>query len=130
VAEPTAGQLASLRDEILRLARIVDNLRALASARAAALQLTQRRCDLADIAAAADSLSSSFAAAGVCIERRLTAVPIMGDPGRLHEVITNPLANALKFTQAGGSVLIEAWPHERQARISVSDTGIGIPPMS
>jgi two-component system, OmpR family, sensor histidine kinase BaeS len=129
IAEPTPGQLASLRDEVLRLARIVGDLSTLASAEAATLQLDQHRCDLADIAAAAAaSLSGSFDAAGVSIERRLTRVQITGDPGRLHEVITNLLTNALKFTPPGGSVLLEAGPDELQARLSVSDTGAGIPP--
>ncbi len=129
VAEPTPGQLASLRDEVLRLARIVGDLSVLASAESAALQLSQRRCDLSDIAAAAaDSLSGSFSTAGVSIDRRLTEVQVMGDPGRLHEVITNLLVNALKFTPAGGSVLLESGLRELQAMLSVSDTGVGIPP--
>ncbi len=129
VAEPTPGQLASLRDEVLRLARIVGDLSVLASAESAALQLSQRRCDLSDIAAAAaDSLSGSFSTAGVSIDRRLTEVQVMGDPGRLHEVITNLLVNALKFTPAGGSVLLESGLRELQAMLSVSDTGEGIPP--
>jgi two-component system, OmpR family, sensor histidine kinase BaeS len=129
VAEPTPGQLVSLRDEVLRLARIVDDLRVLASAETAALQLSRQRCDLADIAAgAARSLSGSFDTAGVSLERRLTAVQITGDPGRLHEVITNLLVNALKFTPAGGSVLLEAGPHDLQATLAVTDTGIGIEP--
>ena len=40
VVEPTPAQLASLRDEVLRLARMVDDLQTLAAAEAAALQLT------------------------------------------------------------------------------------------
>jgi two-component system, OmpR family, sensor histidine kinase BaeS len=129
VIEPTPRQLTSLHDEVLRLARIVDDLAALAAAEAAALQLAQRRCDLADIVGtAADSLSGSFDTAGVSLERRLTEVQVMGDPGRLHEVITNLLTNALKFTPAGGSVLLESGPRELQATLSVSDTGAGIQP--
>jgi signal transduction histidine kinase len=129
VAEPTPGQLASLRDEVLRLARLVDDLGVLASAETAALQLSQRRCDLADIAAgAAGSLSGAFDTAGVSIEQRLASVQIMGDPGRLHEVVTNLLINALKFTPSGGAVLIECGPRERQGMLSVSDTGMGIEP--
>jgi two-component system sensor histidine kinase BaeS len=129
VVQPTPGQLGSLRDEVLRLARIVDDLRVLSSAEAAALQLTRRRCDLADIAAGAvDSLSGSFDTAGVSIERRLTGVQIMGDQGRLREVITNLLVNALKFTPAGGSVLLETGPRQARATLSVSDTGMGIQP--
>jgi two-component system, OmpR family, sensor histidine kinase BaeS len=129
VTEPTPEQLASLHDEVLRLARIVGDLQALAAAEAAALQLTQRRCDLAGIAAAAaDSLAASFDTAGISLERRLADVRVMGDPGRLHEVIINLLTNAVKFTPAGGRVLLEAGPHEQQARLRVGDTGAGIPP--
>ncbi len=52
VTEPTPGQLASLlRDEVLRLARMVGDLQTLAAADAAALQLTLSREDLAGIAA-------------------------------------------------------------------------------
>src|ERR1700743_1732297 len=52
VAEPTPAELTSLRDEVLRLARMVDDLQTLAAADAAALQLALRPADLAGIAAA------------------------------------------------------------------------------
>ena len=111
VAEPTPAQLTSLRDEVLRLARMVDGLQRLASAEAAALQLTLVPCDLAAIAAAAaDSLAATFDAADISVERRLTEVQIMGDQGRLHEVIVNLLTNAVKFTPAGGRVMVETGP--------------------
>lgn len=129
VTEPTPAQLASLRDEVLRLARMVDDLQRLAAAEAAALQLTLVSCDLAGIAAAAaDGLAGAFDAAGISIDRRLAQVQVMGDPGRLREVITNLLTNAVKFTPSGGSVLLQAGLHEQQARLQVSDTGAGIPP--
>ena len=48
VAEPTAAELTSLRDEVLRLARMVGDLQDLAAADAAALHLTRQPCDLAD----------------------------------------------------------------------------------
>jgi two-component system sensor histidine kinase BaeS len=129
VAEPTPAQLASLHEEVLRLAHMVDDLQRLAAAEAASLQLTLIRCDLADLAAAAaDRLVAALDAAGISLQRRLTEVQVMGDPGRLHEVIANLLTNALKFTPAGGTVLIETEPHERQATLRVSDTGVGIPP--
>ncbi len=128
VAEPTPAQLTSLRDEVLRLARMVDGLQRLASAEAAALQLKLVPCDLADIAAAAvDSLAAGFDAADIGVERRLTEVQIMGDPGRLHEVTVNLLTNAVKFTQAGGRVLVETGPDGPRATIRVCDTGAGIP---
>jgi signal transduction histidine kinase len=129
VAEPTPAQLTSLRDEVLRLARMVDGLQRLASAEAAALQLTLIPCDLGAIAAAAaDGLSATFDAADISVERRLTEVQIMGDQGRLHEVIVNLLTNAVKFTPAGGRVLVETRPDGSRGALRVCDTGQGIPP--
>ena len=130
VTEPTREQLASLRDEVLRLARMVGDLQTLAAADAAALQLTLGRHDLADIAAvAADSLAGRFEAAGIALERQLTPVDVLADRGRLHQVIANLLTNALKFTPSGGRVTLRAGPAGAgpYAVLEVTDTGPGIP---
>ena len=129
VTEPTPEQLGSLRDEVLRLAHMVDDLQRLAAAEAAALQLTLVPCDLAEIAeTAASRLDGAFAAADIILKRRLASVQVMGDPVRLHEVVANLLTNALKFTPAGGSVLLETGPEGEQAVLRVRDTGPGIAP--
>ena len=128
VAEPTAGQLGSLRDEVLRLGRMVTDLQELAAADAAALQLTLRECDLAEVAAhAADSLSGRFEAAGISLQRRLASAVAAGDRRWLHQIVTNLLTNALKFTPAGGTVTIETWRLGPDAVLTVSDSGVGIP---
>ena len=128
VAEPTPAELGSLRDEVLRLARMVGDLQTLAAADAAALNLARRPCDLADLAAAAaDSLARRFEAAGITLDRRLAATPVLADPHWLHQVITNLLTNALKFTPAGGRVTITTGPSGGQAVLRVTDTGPGIP---
>ncbi|HKD87965.1 MAG TPA: HAMP domain-containing sensor histidine kinase [Streptosporangiaceae bacterium] len=127
LAEPTPDQLASLRDEVLRLARMVGDLQTLAAADAAALHLALSRCDLARIAeGAADSLVGRFEAAGIILERQFAPAEIHGDPRWLHQVITNLLTNALKFTPAGGRVTISAGPAGTDAVLSVTDTGAGI----
>jgi len=128
VAEPTPAELGSLRDEVLRLARMVGDLQTLAAADAAALNLVRSRCDLADLAAtAADSLARRFEAAGITLNRQLTASPVLADAHWLHQVITNLLTNALKFTPAGGRVTISTGLSEGEARLQVTDTGAGIP---
>ncbi|HUZ52723.1 MAG TPA: HAMP domain-containing sensor histidine kinase [Streptosporangiaceae bacterium] len=132
VAQPAAEDLVSLRDEVLRLARMVDDLQRLASAEAAALQLTLVPGDLAAIAqTAADRLADSFDAAGITLRRELTEVEVRCDPTRMHEIATNLLTNALKFTPPGGTVLLQTGPQEparEHALLRVSDTGIGIQP--
>ena len=129
VAEPTPAQLGSLRDEVLRLARMVGDLQTLAEADAAALHPVLRPADLAAVAAeAAGSLAGRFEAAGISVAQQLTPVPVLADAGRLHQVITNLLTNALKFTPAGGRVTVTAGPDGGQAVLRVTDTGPGIPP--
>ena len=128
VTEPTPGELSSLRDEVLRLARMVDDLQTLAASDAASLHLQRRRCDLAGIAAeAAGSLARRFEAAGIALRRQLSSAPVIGDPRWLHQLVTNLLGNAVKFTPAGGTVTIVTRPNGPDAVLEVADTGIGIP---
>ncbi len=56
----------------------------------------------------------------------------IGDAGRLRQVLTNLVGNAVKFTEKGHVLIrivgIETEPGSQQLHISVEDTGIGIPP--
>jgi two-component system phosphate regulon sensor histidine kinase PhoR len=56
------------------------------------------------------------------------AIVIIGDGERLERALGNLIANALKFTPAGGSVTVSAHAERDVAAISVHDTGIGIEP--
>ncbi|MGD0558483.1 MAG: HAMP domain-containing sensor histidine kinase [Streptosporangiaceae bacterium] len=128
VAEPTPEELSSLRDEVLRLARMVGDLQTLAAADAAALHLSPLRVDLGSTAAtAADSLARNFEAAGVTVDRHFASVPVLADEHWLHQIVTNLLTNALKFTPSGGSVTILTRRDGDSAVLAVSDTGVGIP---
>lgn len=54
------------------------------------------------------------------------AQPILGDPVRVGQIITNLVGNAVKFTDRG-EVVVEAHLQEERIHLSVRDTGIGIP---
>jgi two-component system, OmpR family, sensor histidine kinase BaeS len=128
IAEPTPEQLSSLRDEVLRLAMMVEDLQLLAAADAAALQLTRCPSDLAEVAAtAADSLAGQFETAGISVERHLAPAATLADPRWMHHVVTNLLTNALKFSAPGGKVVIDSGTVGSDAFLHVTDTGIGIP---
>ena len=128
LAEPTPEQLGSLRDEVLRLAAMVGDLQTLAAADAASLQLTGHECDLAEIAAvAADSLDGRFAGADTTLRRQLESVQVIADPRWLHQVVTNLLTNALKYSPAAGTISIVTGPRDDDAVLEVVDHGIGIP---
>jgi signal transduction histidine kinase len=52
---------------------------------------------------------------------------VRGDRERVQQVLLNLLTNALKFTDAGGQVVLASSATETEVRLSVRDTGIGIP---
>src|SRR6185436_16236674 len=52
---------------------------------------------------------------------------ITGDATRLTQVLDNLLTNAIKFTPTGGTVSATLTGDEKQVRIAVADTGVGIP---
>ena len=128
-ADTTA--LARLHDQSLRLGRVVSDLADLSAADAARLTLRPEPVDLAALArAAADEHEAQLRAAGLTLVRELAdAVPVNADPGRLHQVIGNLLQNCTRHCGDGDIVTIAAaCRRDGTARLTVTDTGPGIPP--
>ena len=48
------------------------------------------------------------------------------DPNMLHSILTNLVSNAIKFTPVGGAISISAETGEKEVRVQVEDTGVGI----
>jgi PAS domain S-box-containing protein len=95
------------------------------------VRLDVRSINLSDvIRAAIETVAPAAQAKGVTLvsigDSRPSAVS--GDPGRLQQVIWNLLTNAVKFTPKGGQVRIVLEPFESSLRLSITDTGEGIPP--
>ncbi|HEY1635286.1 MAG TPA: HAMP domain-containing sensor histidine kinase [Acidimicrobiales bacterium] len=128
VSQPEASLLSSLHEEVLRLGRMVEDLETLASAEAAGLRLERRPVDLAEVAGqAVGGLRHPFEAADIQVTTQLTKAMVAGDTGRLAQVVTNLLTNALKFTPAEGQVTVVVAPDDGTARLEVADSGVGIP---
>jgi signal transduction histidine kinase len=114
--------LAQIVEDILDVSRIISGK----------LRLTVQRVDVQQLAA--DALATVAPAAerkGVRLGSRLDPAvgPIQADQDRLHQVLWNLLANAVKFTPTGGAVdlIVSALP-DGGVELSVVDTGAGIPP--
>ncbi|WP_019136192.1 ATP-binding protein [Cellulomonas massiliensis] len=116
-----------------RQLRLVGDLLLTAQVDAGTFSVSPQRVDAADIArASAESAGPQAAAAGVAVETDLTPSPVDADPVRLAQAVDNILSNAVKFTPSGGTVRLVVGPDRRGepggVRLTVTDTGIGIPP--
>lgn len=75
------------------------------------------------------AFESLFWDKGILLERDIPRQlsRVRGDREGLGRVVANLLSNALKFTQPGGKVAVEVRRGDREVRVAVRDTGIGIP---
>jgi len=55
-------------------------------------------------------------------------LPVMADKAMIHTILRNLLSNGIKFTHPGGRITIGLEKQTDQVVVSVTDTGIGIPP--
>jgi two-component system sensor histidine kinase BaeS len=126
---PDTERLAALHDQSLRLGRVVQDLADLSAAESAALSLRLSGTDLAAVARSALAAQRpQLEAAGLRIEADLTdPVPVRGDPDRLHQAISNLLANAARYCRPGDRVTVRGYRHSGSGVLEVADTGPGIP---
>ena len=95
------------------------------------LQLESREVSLNDAVRQAVAAAQPAAhAKGVQIRKSLPDGPItvLGDAGRLRQIIWHLVANAIKFTPRGGEVGVEVHPGHENIRLIVRDSGPGIDP--
>lgn len=128
VVRPGPRSLASLREEVMRLGRLVADLESLAVADAAGFSLKPAPTDLRPLVEeVVREFAGPFAAEGIRLESALAPLQADVDPVRMRQVLANLLSNALKFTPEGGRVLVEVGAEGDRANVRVSDSGPGIP---
>jgi signal transduction histidine kinase len=80
------------------------------------------------VAAAMRMLQPQAAARGVqLVDETAGPLPVLADPDRIVQVLSNLLGNAVKFTEPGGCVRVTAERYGAEQWIAVADTGVGIP---
>ncbi len=127
--EAERATLASVREDVGRMSRTVDNLLTLASADEGQLELLPRRIDLLQtIEEASRPLRALADANGITLRIGGEPYTVTADPQRLHQALTNLIENAIKFTPAGGEVTALTWSANGELGVTVTDTGPGIPP--
>jgi two-component system, OmpR family, sensor histidine kinase BaeS len=130
VVEPSRELFASLHEETLLQRRILDDLQVLALAEAGNLGYQKLPVDLADLVGVGATLHRAVAAeAGIALTVDVPApVWVEADPDRLRQVLGNLLTNAIRYTDAGGHVLVRVREEAGQAVLIVQDTGVGMSP--
>ena len=139
--DPSREQLASQIEEIDRLKRLIEQILTLARAESGQIPLTFGRVDVGELAASLveqlEPVAQARAIELVC-ERDSTgtgAGPVRGDEEWLRRLLINLVDNALKFTPAGGRVVVRVVSAGEavsprspsgSTRIEVRDTGVGI----
>ncbi|MEV4702842.1 HAMP domain-containing sensor histidine kinase [Actinoplanes sp. NPDC049316] len=124
------ARLAALHDQSLRLSRIVRDLADLSAAEAATVSLEPVDTDLTEIARAALAAQQPLlTAAGLQVTSELSGpAPVRADPDRLHQAVTNVLANAVRYCRPGDRVRLATSARDDHAVLRIADTGPGIPP--
>jgi PAS domain S-box-containing protein len=112
------------------LSRLIEDLIDLARLNSGGLLLSPASSHVAQVARAAIEVIRPLAhAKGVQLDVAVSEVGMaVLDPGRFQQVLWNLLSNALKFTEAGGTVSLRLAQRDAQIEVEVSDTGRGIAP--
>ena len=131
VYEPTPEHIEATLDETRLLSRLVADLHTLSLADAGQLPLKTETVAVTDLLAdVATSFSGQAEAQGIDLQVDTAALlpntHITGDAGRLDQVLSNLVVNALRHTPADGSVTLNAKLQDDVVQISVADTGEGI----
>ncbi len=137
LADGYAGPLQGEQGELVRRAQrrlaalhmLIDDLLALAAGKADMGALQPRRCDVRGIVA---EVVEQFRA--VATEKHLTLalsspgepLEVWCDPGDLERIVANLVSNAVKYTREGG-VTVTLAGEDAHVRLTIADTGIGIP---
>jgi signal transduction histidine kinase len=127
VAAPSQELATSMLQQVHRLGQRIADLDALNSAESAGLRLVGTPLPLDQVVLeAAETMRPRFDEVGVALTTSLAPATVVGDRDRLHQVMTNLLVNASKFTPPGGFVHVSVLQDNGDAVVHVSDTGIGI----
>ncbi len=130
------SEIANIYDETRLLSRLVDDVRELALADAGQLRLNMQTVNIEPLLKnAVATFAMAAEAHGVTVVSEIApSLPMVkADPDRLSQVLHNLLANALRHTP-GGTITVcgepaqaDGTPNDTRLRITVADTGEGIP---
>ncbi|HEX5122823.1 MAG TPA: ATP-binding protein, partial [Rhodanobacteraceae bacterium] len=130
LGEPRAEQAVGVvQRQITTLTRLVDDLLDVSRITRGRVELQMKPVQLSDVVSQAVEMIEPLVKEK---RQRLStttyrALRVQGDPARLVQCVANVLTNAVKYTDAGGTIQLEVREDDGDALVSVTDNGIGIP---
>jgi signal transduction histidine kinase len=121
----------AILDSVARLSLLIDNVLDLTQSDSGSLLLAEEQVDLETLCReAAEALAGDAERKPLelAVELDPSLGTITGDRRRLRQSLDNVLRNAFSYTEAGGRILLHGAGDDGEARIAVSDNGIGIAP--
>ncbi len=122
--------LQRIYDNGQRLLALINDLLDISQLQAGLMELQFEPVDLAEL------IASVMPTAGALVRGKAIELvtdvadsipPVRADHMRIRQTLVRLLTNAAKYTERG-RITLRAWADDEQAYVSVSDTGIGIPP--
>ena len=129
-AEEYREAIGSAILEVRHLTRISQNLLFLTRGESGRVTLSFTNLDVGRFASeVVKDLAIAASDHGLELTAEVPALPVFvfADSGRLQQVLHNLIENSLRYTEPGGKIRVAVAAVPGEARISVSDTGIGIP---
>ncbi len=130
IRSPTPQSFALTLAHVETMTRRVDDLYELARADMAQLQFSMQQIDLWPVVQGAiDSFRDRAAAMGLAIESDTgpSLSTIVCDVDRMRQVLVNLMENAVRYTDAGGRILIRGQSADTTMLVTIDDTAPGVP---
>ena len=131
VLPPTKENFEIIREEAARLEHLVNDLRTLSLADAGELTMTRQVIEperLVNEVASLFQVETRRKNISLDVEIVPPLSTLEVDPGRITQVLTNIIDNAIKHTPEGGRITLGARQTSANVELSVQDTGPGVPP--
>lgn len=129
VWKPDIEKLSIVHDEITRLTKLIKELSELSTIESDEIKLNKKKINLsALLKSIVESFEPLFISKNIHIQKEIQRdIEILGDEDKLNRIFINVLSNAHKYTNESGKVRVCLVQLKDVIRVTVEDTGIGIP---
>ena len=129
ISEKVQVALRAIADSANFMNALIADVLAVAVAEAAEVTLQKQKFDLAGlIGKAAEEALFAAGQKNLRLVTELLPAPITADKVKIHQVLNNLIANAIKFSYPGAEIILTVRSLEEECVFSITDHGAGIPP--